>query len=124
MIHFNTILLICITFLTAQASIGHRLLNKFYEQDTHQKTKINNAQYIFACHELKCQKIKEFSLAKNITHTCFDEFLAIEFEVSDVTEKKISTFGYLPSQKGSTLSNSQQVSSICRKIKRYSKKPL
>ena len=99
-------------------------MNKFYEQDTHQKTKINNTQYIFSCHEEKCQKIKEFSLAKNITHTCFDEFLAIEFEVSDVTEKKISTFGYLPSQKGSTLSNSQQVSSICRKIKRYSKKPL
>ena len=94
-------------------------MNKIYEHETHSKTRITNAQYIFACHEDKCQKIQEFNIAKNTTYNCFDEFLAIEFEVSDMNDKKITTYGYLPSQKGLTLSNSQQISSICKKIKRY-----
>ena len=119
MIKIDIILLIFLTFLTAHASTGRRLLNKIYEHETHSKTRITNAQYIFACHEDKCQKIQEFNIAKNTTSNCFDEFLAIEFEVSDMNDKKITTYGYLPSQKGLTLSNSQQISSICKKIKRY-----
>ena len=112
------IILLFIIFFEAQALNDHRYFNHFDDYDERKETKITNAEYIYACHSDKCQKIKEFSIAKNITHNCYNQYLAIEFEVTDVTDKKISTFGYLSSQKGLSLSNNQQNSSICRKIKR------
>ena len=68
------IILLFIIFFEAQALNDHRYFNHFDDYDERKETKITNAEYIYACHSDKCQKIKEFSIAKNITLDCYNKY--------------------------------------------------
>ena len=95
----------------------------------HFQQKITNSEYVYACvkpdkiEELqKCQKIEEFSISNNISFTCFDEYLPINFEIDfqlkNTSFVKYLTYGYLSPIQGISIHNKQLRTNTCKKIKK------
>ena len=115
-----------ILFLLAGST--HR--NSFNKESlNHYHHKITDSEYIYACfkpvntEELqKCQKIQEFTISNNISFTCYDEYLPINFEIDfqlkNTSYVKTMTYGYLSQQQGLSTFYVQSRTNSCKKIKK------
>ena len=95
----------------------------------HYHQKITDSEYIYACfkplntEELpKCQQIREFTISDNISFTCYDEYLPINFEIDFQLKNssfvKTKTYGFLSQVQGFSTFYVQSWTSSCQKIKK------
>ena len=110
---FKTVLLLLIQKINCA---HHKIFKRIVF--THTNLKISNVKYAYACHAEKCQKITEFSVSNNISSSCYDRHFAINFQIVLNNNSKSETYGYLPEDKGLSISNNQLHENYCKTIKK------
>lgn len=81
--------------------------------------KVTGPTSTYICMEgLGCQSIKEYFIERNASMDCYTEKIPITFEVMDALNRKHGSSGFLPQYRGEPVTTKQEISSICRPIKK------
>ena len=105
-----------IIFLQESFAFQHRFLRS--APDVNHNLQVTGAEYVYACMNDRCNKIKNFEVLEKEPLSCYDQGLLINFDYVNPLNDTSRVRGYLNQEKGAPVMLKQQSSTECKRIKR------
>ena len=94
----------------------HRVLKRSSSENS--QLQVSDAEYLYACMNQRCNKIKSFEILDKEPTSCYDQNVHISFDYTNILNETSKVGGYITQEKGAPILMKQLTTTECTRVKR------